>query len=186
MTAGRVGVGADGFGRGRTRTGTGTAESVGGSGRGRGRAGPLAGTAVGSGRGRGRGQPRMGTAEDGDSRCRRPARAAVGEGGPEQGRDAGGSAVMRPLARAGGDGRDGNGDGRDRDGATGTGMATTGSVGESSRRLGDRGRARAGTLGMGAWRSHSQLCSLNFSQVNRVNYVLLITLLVIIEKKRLK
>ena len=71
----------------------------------------------------------------------------MGEGGPEQGRDAGGSAVMRPLARAGRDGGDGNGDGRDRDGATGTGMATTGSVGESSRRLGDRGRARAGTLG---------------------------------------
>ena len=43
----------------------------------------------------------------------------MGEGGPEQGRDAGGSAVMRPLARAGGDGGNGNGDGRDRDGATG-------------------------------------------------------------------
>ena len=139
----------------------------------------MAGTAVGNGRGRGRGQPRTGTAENGDGRC---GRAAVGEGGPEQGRDAGGSAVMRPLARAGGDGGNGNGDGRDRDGATGTGMATTGSVGESSRRLGDRGRARAGTLGMGAWRPRLKWCSLKFSQVIRVTYVLLITLLVVIEK----
>ena len=84
-------------------------------------------------------------AENGDGRCGRPALAVVGEGGPEQGRDAGGSAVMRPLARAGGDGGDGNWDGRDRDGATGMGMATTGSVGKTSRRLGNRGRARAGT-----------------------------------------
>ena len=80
----------------------------------------------------------------------------MGEGGPEQGRDAGGSAVMRPLARAGGDGGNGNWDGRNRDGAKGTRMATMGSVGKSSRRLGNRGRAQAGMLGMGAWRPRSK------------------------------
>ena len=51
----------------------------------------------GDGRGRGR---QWRTAEDGDGDGRergQRARAAVGGGGPEQGRDAGGSAVVRPL-----------------------------------------------------------------------------------------
>ena len=76
----------------------------------------------------------------------------------------------------------------------GTGTAATGRDGDGHNGVRGQKQPKArrpgtGTGGdawEGAWRSRSQLCSLNFSQVNRVNYVLLITLLVIIEKKRLK